>query len=41
MLEVKHPAPDATVRLWDGSEKYLSRFWEEKRTVLVFLRHLG
>ena len=36
-----HPAPDATVVLWNGSHTRLSRLWESKRLVLVFLRHLG
>lgn len=41
MMKAKTPAPDVNVIMWDGSEKNLSHFWQEKKLVLVFLRHLG
>ncbi len=40
-MKANQHAPDAAVTLWDGSHTRLSRLWETKRLVLVFLRHLG
>jgi len=34
-------APDADVRLADGSEKRLRDLWQSQTLVLVFLRHFG
>ena len=34
-------APDAVVRLADGSETRLSEWWKRGPLVLVFLRHFG
>ena len=34
-------APDATVRLADGSETRLSDLWKTGPLILVFLRHFG
>jgi len=34
-------APDARVRLSDGTEKRLSDLWQSHTLVLVFLRHFG
>ncbi len=41
MIKKNHPAPDANLALWDGSHTRLSRLWESKQLILVFLRHLG
>ena len=32
---------DQEVVLWDNAVTRLSRFWEDGRLVLVFLRHYG
>lgn len=34
-------APDARIRLSDGSTGRLSEFWEQGPVALVFLRHFG
>jgi len=41
MKPMLQTAPDAMVTLWDGSTDRLSRYWEARQLVLVFLRHLG
>ena len=41
MEKSKSKAPDANVRLADGSEKRLRDFWQSQTLVLVFLRHFG
>ncbi|MFO7494334.1 MAG: hypothetical protein R6X05_01720 [Desulfobacterales bacterium] len=41
-MDQKHPsAPDPQVTLADGAETRLSRLWQERPLVLVFLRHFG
>ncbi|MDJ0810265.1 MAG: hypothetical protein QNJ02_05020 [Desulfobacterales bacterium] len=41
-MKVPKPgAPDALVKLADGSHRHLSEFWQDGRLLLVFLRHLG
>jgi hypothetical protein len=37
----KSKAPDADLRLADGSQKRLRDFWQSQTLVLVFLRHFG
>jgi hypothetical protein len=34
-------APDAKVRMSDGSGKHLHDLWQDQTLVLVFLRHFG
>jgi len=41
MMKPNRTAPDADLTLWDGSHTRLSRLWESKQLILVFLRHLG
>jgi hypothetical protein len=41
MEKSKSKAPDADVRLADGSQKRLRDFWQSQTLVLVFLRHFG
>ena len=41
MEKNKSKAPDANVRLADGSEKRLQDLWQSQTLVLVFLRHFG
>jgi hypothetical protein len=41
MEKNKSKAPDANVRLADGSEKRLRDLWQSQTLVLVFLRHFG
>jgi hypothetical protein len=41
MEKSKSKAPDADVRLADGSEKRLRDLWQSQTLVLVFLRHFG
>jgi hypothetical protein len=41
MVKRKSKAPDADVRLADGSEKRLRDLWQSQTLVLVFLRHFG
>jgi len=41
MEKSKSKAPDADVRLADGSKKNLRDLWQSQTLVLVFLRHFG
>jgi hypothetical protein len=41
MPDINKKALDRKVLLSDGSEKKLSKFWEKKTLVLVFIRHFG
>ena len=41
MPDIHKKAIDLKVLLADGSEKKLSRLWESKTLVLVFIRHFG
>jgi len=41
MPDINKKALDRKVLLSDGSEKKLSKFWEQKTLVLVFIRHFG
>lgn len=41
MQHFNKKALDRKVKLSDGSEKKLSRFWEKESLVLVFIRHFG
>jgi hypothetical protein len=41
MTNEPRKAPDATVTLSDGTRKPLSDFWQDRKLVLVFVRHFG
>ena len=41
MNKNKSKAPDARVKLSDGTDKRLSDLWQSHTLVLVFLRHFG
>jgi len=41
VVKNKFKAPDANIRLSDGSGKRLRDLWQSQTLVLVFLRHFG
>ena len=41
MLKNNRKAPNPTVTLSDGTETHLSEFWQDRKLVLVFVRHFG